>query len=107
MLGQRIKLLRQARSIRQECLANHLGVSKQSISNWENENIYPSIEMLVRLADFFGVTTDYLLGREERRKLDITGLSDNEAAHLQQIVSDLLLSREASSIILPSKNRAN
>ena len=45
MLNQRIRLLRQARNISQVDLAKRLGVTKQSISNWENDNIQPSIEI--------------------------------------------------------------
>ena len=48
----------------QVSLAKKLSVSKQAVSNWENGNIQPSIDMLLRIADLFSVTTDYLLGRE-------------------------------------------
>ena len=49
MLGESIKMLRQSRNWSQVDLARDLGVSKQSVSNWENENIQPSIEMLIKL----------------------------------------------------------
>ncbi len=89
MLGDQIRLLRQAQGMKQEQLGKKLGVSKQSVSNWENGNIMPSIELLVRLADCFGVSTDYLLGRTDRMLLDVTGLTEHQFAHLQQIASDL------------------
>lgn len=89
MLGQNIKSLRQARGMKQEELGRRLGVSKQSVSNWENENIMPSIEMLLRLSDCLCASVDFLLGRTQRRTLDITGLTDREAAHLQQLADDL------------------
>ena len=47
MLNERIRELRNAAGISQVELAEKLGVSKQSVSNWENDNIQPSIEMLV------------------------------------------------------------
>ena len=53
MLNQRIRLLRQARGLSQVELAKRLGVTKQSVSNWENDNIQPSIEMLKQLAQVF------------------------------------------------------
>ena len=62
MLHEQIKTLRAARGLNQVELAKKLNVSKQSISNWENNNIQPSIEVLVKLARFFSVSTDYLLG---------------------------------------------
>ena len=89
MLNQRIRLLRQARNMSQVELANRLGVTKQSVSNWENDNIQPSIEMLMRLASVFSVSTDYILGIEQREYLDVSGLSKEVIAHIRQIVDDL------------------
>ena len=51
MLGDNIRLLRSVRGISQVELGEKLNVSKQSISNWENGNIQPSIEMLMKIAD--------------------------------------------------------
>ena len=61
MLGTRIAELRAVRGWTQVDLAKRLNVTKQTVSNWENENIQPSIEMLVRLANLFHTSTDYLL----------------------------------------------
>lgn len=88
MLGQRINELRCAVGWNQVELSKRLGVTKQTISNWENDNIQPSIEMLVRLSSIFHVTTDYLLGLEGTPRLDVTGLSSEVVAHLSQLISD-------------------
>lgn len=90
MLNERIRKLRLERNWSQVDLAKKLNVTKQSVSNWENDNIQPSIEMLVKLAAVFSVSTDYLLGLEERRYLEITGLTDVEIAHIQLFVGDLV-----------------
>ena len=74
MLNQRIRQLRQARSMSQVDLAKRLNVTKQSVSNWENDNIQPSIEMLVKLSAVFSVSTDYLLGLDSSEHLDVSGL---------------------------------
>lgn len=71
-------------------LANVLNVTKQSISNWENSNIQPSIDMLIRLAEYFNVSTDYLLGLETRRYLEISGLDSEKVQHIQFIINDML-----------------
>ncbi len=93
MFAERVRCLRRSRELNQVQLARKLGVGKQSISNWENDNIMPSVEMLERAADFFGVTTDYLLGRNEDAgggdMLDVTGLSREEIEHIRQLVRDL------------------
>ena len=60
MLGQTVRRLRQERGLGQAELGEQLGVSKQSVSNWENVNIQPSIDMLVKIAEVFSVSTDYL-----------------------------------------------
>lgn len=90
MFAYRIKYLRQTRELTQVQLADKLGVSKQSISNWENDNIMPSVDMLEKIA----VSTDYLLGREKRKStdgstIDVTGLSPNQIEHIMLIVDDL------------------
>ena len=96
MFPKQIKYLGQGRAVSQVKLADKLGVKKQSISNWENDNIRPSVEMLEKIADFFDVSTDYLLGREEKGKglggvntLDVTGLSPLQIKHIQLIVDDI------------------
>ena len=88
MLGQRINHLRRNVGWHQVDLANRLGVTKQTVSNWENENIQPSVEMLIRLSQIFNVTTDYLLGLENIPRLNIENLPPNVVAHLSLLIED-------------------
>ena len=88
MLGSRIKELRKEFGLSQVELAIRMEVTKQTISNWENENIQPSVDMLVGLANVFNVTTDYLLGLDDVPRLSIEGLPLSFAAHLAQIIED-------------------
>lgn len=90
MLGNRIQELRKARNMSQVDLAKELNVTKQSVSNWENSNIQPSIDMLVRLAEHFNVSTDYMLGLEDRKYLEISGLDPQKIQHIQVIINDML-----------------
>ena len=65
-IGKRIALLRKEKGLTQEELANHMGVSPQAVSKWENDQTCPDISALPKLAQLFGVTVDELLsGREE------------------------------------------
>ena len=89
MLNERIRQLRTERNMTEVQLARMLCVSKQTIANWENDNILPSIYMLIKLADYFSVSTDYLLCRDDKRYIDVTGLSNIKVAHLQQIADDM------------------
>lgn len=88
MLGQRIHELRSALGWSQVELAGRLGVAKQTVSNWENDNIQPSIEMLIRLSKTFNVSTDYLLGLEQTPRLDIHGLPAGVVAHISLLIDD-------------------
>lgn len=89
LLNENIKNLRSARGLNQVEFAKTLGVSKQCVSNWENDNVMPSIEMLCKIADFFNVSTDYLLGRNEKLYIDVTGLTAQQTSHISLIVSDM------------------
>lgn len=89
MLNEKIRALRLAKGISQVDLAVMLNVSKQSVSNWENDNIQPSIDMLMHIADVFNVSTDYLLGRELNRQLDTNKLNEKELEHIQVIINDI------------------
>lgn len=89
ILNENIKRLRLARGLNQVEFAKAMGVSKQCISNWENDNVMPSIEMLVKIADFFNVSTDYVLGRNEKTYIDVSGLTDEQISHISLIVSDM------------------
>ena len=88
MMSEKIRQLRRNFNLSQVDLAAKLGVTKQCVSNWENDNILPSIDMLIKLAKFFNVSTDYLLGLSSSNVIDVSGLSDTEIAHIKLIVND-------------------
>lgn len=67
MLGKRLKELRGKRT--QEEIANKLGLSRARYSHYENGRSEPDTEMLQKMADFFGVSVDYLLGRTDNPNL--------------------------------------
>ena len=64
-IGKRIAHLRKEKGLTQEELAQHMGISPQAVSKWENDQTCPDISALPKLARLFGVTVDELLeGRE-------------------------------------------
>ena len=65
LLGEKIKYLRKEKGIGQNLLARELGVSNASISYWETGKQIPSAEVVYKIAKYFEVTADYLLGLEE------------------------------------------
>ncbi len=88
MLGRRICEMRMAMGWSQVELAKRLGVVKQTVSNWENDNIQPSVEMLVRISKVLNVPTDYLLGLNDELHIDVSGLPANVVAHLNLLIED-------------------
>ena len=64
-LGKKLQLLRKARGMSQEQLADALGVSRQAVSKWELDATLPDTANVVALGKLFGVTTDYLLVEDE------------------------------------------
>ena len=91
MLGEQIKKLRLAYGISQVTLASKLNVSKQSISNWENNNIMPSIDMLKKICTFFHCSSDYILEMNDEKTfyIDASNLTPEQTAHIQQLIKDL------------------
>lgn len=95
MVGEIIRELRSSFNISQVELAKKLGVTKQCVSNWENDNILPSIDMLVKIVKFFNVSADYLLGLDDNSTLNVSGLTTTEIAHLKLIINDLKNKKES------------
>lgn len=89
MFSERLRELRIFQGLSQVELAKKLCVTKQSVSNWENDNIQPSIDMLVKIAKCLGVSTDYLLGLESKQMIDVSALPPEIAGHIRRLVADL------------------
>lgn len=65
----KLKELRDSKNISQAKLAYELGVSIGCVGMWESTKQIPPATRLVQIADYFGVTVDYLLGREDKKNL--------------------------------------
>lgn len=76
----RLKQLRKDKHLTQAQVAKRVGVTSSMISSYETDIRLPSYEVIIKIADLFGVTVDYLLCREDKRFIDISQLSDEEAA---------------------------
>ena len=71
MKGNRIKLLREEKKIRQDELAKVLSISPSAVGMYERDEREPNDEITLKLAEYFGVSTDYLLGKSDNRNSDI------------------------------------
>ncbi len=89
MLGDRIKSVRISNNLNQVQFAKILNVTKQSVSNWEHNNIQPSVDIIRDISTKFNVSTDYLLELNDRLTLYVDDLPIEVIMHLQQIINDL------------------
>lgn len=86
--GNTLKELRKKSGLTQKQLAERLWLSKATVSYYEQSLRYPSPEILVKMANVFHVSTDFLLGREGMHQtLDITDLTEEDIKLLQNIIS--------------------
>ena len=94
--GLRLRELREKKHLSQQQLADWLGLTRSSISNYENNTQTPPPDTLVRLADLYGVSVDYLLGvkNDRKRVLVIDGLTPSQEKVLEILAEEF---RQANS----------
>ena len=73
----RLKQIRKERGIKQTTLCAALGIAQSTLSSWENSIYEPDQNTTLKLADYFGVTVDYLLGRDEPSPTPTPAPTDN------------------------------
>ncbi|MBQ4605353.1 MAG: helix-turn-helix domain-containing protein [Clostridia bacterium] len=100
-IGANIRTLRRQADMTQEQLAERLGVTYQSVSRWENEENYPDLELIPRIASIFEVTADTLLATtesvEERYQMHIRALREAAEENNTDKAADILKSIEISA----------
>ena len=95
-LKERLRTLRESRGYSQKGLAKRLRCSPSLISSYETGERSPSLQNLGELADCFGVTVDYLLGRTPPEPgLDLTGLTEEQRAAVEVIVRGMRRQNDA------------
>lgn len=80
--GDMLKNLRTNAGMTQTELANRLGITKSVVSYYELQERTPSPDVLIRLAGIFRVTTDYLLGIDHKKTIDVSDLTDEDMKFL-------------------------
>lgn len=84
--GNVLKTLRLKENMTQAQLAQKLGVTKSVISAYETGLRLPSYDILIHISKIFNVTTDYLLGLENKREIDLSGLTEDEITALLELI---------------------
>lgn len=81
IFGERLKFLRDENNITQDELSKFLGVGRPTIAGYETKGKQPSYETLIKIANFFNVSIDYLLGRTENRDTSTLPAMNNLAEY--------------------------
>ena len=84
-----LRFLRNSKNITQKELAEQLSVDKRQISKLETQYNEPNIDMLIKLADYFGCSVDYLLGREREDGLIVIDNSSNALSDVEQHIIEV------------------
>lgn len=84
-MGERLKKLRDAQGLTQEQVGNRLGVTGASISGYEKNTAMPPADILRKLALLYRVTTDYLLGLENRKVIVIEAKTTEQEKAIELI----------------------
>ena len=85
--GIKLKQLRVEKGRTQKQLAEYLNVTKAMVSKYETNAAYPSVEVLAKIADYFNVSTDYLLDRTENRAFNVAPLTDVQVALVEGMIN--------------------
>ncbi|BAK94158.1 helix-turn-helix domain-containing protein [Tetragenococcus halophilus] len=89
MFAERLKELRKSKPhLTQTDMAKHLGVAKTTYASYEQGKRTPDAELQHKIADYFGVTLDYLHGREAEKNKGSDNKVQTVAAHIDEDVSD-------------------
>lgn len=89
MFSEKLKALRTAKKMTQKDLADKLDVAKSVVSFYESGDRSPSYDTLIKISRIFNVTTDYLLGIERERMLDVSDLSEDSIAVVNTVIEAL------------------
>ncbi len=84
--GNRLKTQRLKENMTQAQLAQKLGLTKSVISAYETGMRMPSYDILIHIARIFNVSTDFLLGVENKQELDLSGISQEEIDALLNLI---------------------
>lgn len=89
-LADRLKELRKSKSLTQTDLGKILGVGKTTISMYETNNSTPNDEIKLKIAEFFDVSLDYLLGKSDYRKFNPENLTDRDKKDIKKDLKDIM-----------------
>ncbi|MDT2862672.1 helix-turn-helix domain-containing protein [Lactococcus lactis] len=86
-LGDKLKASRKSKNLTQKELADKIDVKTRTVASYEQGSAYPSIEVLGKICDTLGISSDYLLGISDKIPLEMGGLTDDQMQLFLQLIS--------------------
>lgn len=87
--GMKLHQLREEKGLTQKMLGEAVGLSPAMISLYERGGSYPSVAALISLSQFFKVSMDYLVGLTDTNSYDLSGLTDEQAVTVTDMIRQL------------------
>ncbi|AYD39598.1 helix-turn-helix domain-containing protein [Clostridium fermenticellae] len=87
-IGSKIKKIRESKGLTQKQLAEKIGVTPVTITRYENDNRKPDFDTLEKIADYFNVSIDYLLGRTDSKEIISNPKKDTSVEKISESLSD-------------------
>ncbi|GHV40076.1 transcriptional regulator [Clostridia bacterium] len=86
--GLRLRELREQKSLSQTQVATRLNLSNTTISGYESNTRFPSFDVLIQLALFYNISSDYLLGIENRATVNVDGLTSRQLDIINSLITE-------------------
>ncbi|MGG1613486.1 helix-turn-helix domain-containing protein [Paenibacillus phoenicis] len=86
--NERLRKLRASKKLSQQELSDRLGLNRATYARYETGDTQPDIDTLKKLADFFDVSTDYLLGRSDKPRSSEDGVDEKEQAEFEAFINN-------------------
>ena len=88
-IGERVRKIRQLYGLTLEEFGDKIDVHFSTVSNWESGIYIPKTEEIVKMSIAFNITSDYMLGLDNKMYVNCDGLSEEEIIHIQLLVGDI------------------
>lgn len=88
--GRKLRKLRKDNNLTQKQLADKLEITKATVSAYETNTKYPSIEVLIKISNIFNVSSDYLLGLSEKTEFQNSNLTDEQNIIIEEIIKQFI-----------------
>lgn len=98
--GKKLKIVRKQHGLTQEVFAEKMSVSLDTVKNWEQSYNYPSIDMLIKIAEYFRCDIDYLIGQQKSVKKEFPHISD--MIGVSETAAELLIEAKKQGSPIPT-----